>query len=98
MKRYLFSATAVLMAAMMFATPALADEAKSKYFIDMDSQSYGFWAIDEVDELYKKKVVSGIGNGLYAPEAATREAILCLCLKTIFTIQRYLKTSITFMM
>lgn len=96
MKRYLFSATAVLMAAMMFATPALADEAKSKYFIDMDSQSYGFWAIDEVDELYKKKVVSGIGNGLYAPEAATERGDFVLMLENYFHYPKILENKYNF--
>jgi hypothetical protein len=84
MKRYLISAAAAAMSAMMFSTAVWADASQSKYFTDMNDQSYGFWAIDEVDSLCSKGVVKGVGDNKFAPENLMERGDFILMLDNAF--------------
>lgn len=83
MKRYLISAVAV-MYAMMLSTTVWADAAQSRYFVDMNGQSYGFWAIDEIDELYSKGVVRGVGDNKFAGANLMERGDFVLMLENAF--------------
>lgn len=84
MKRYLISAAAAAMAAMLLSTAVWADASQSRYFVDMNENSYGFWAIDEVDSLYSKGVVRGVGENRFAPEKLMERGDFVLMLENAF--------------
>ncbi len=83
MKRHLISLSALVLS-LMLSTPAYADAAQSKYFTDMNSQSYGFWAIDEVDALFEARVANGIGGNKFAPEMLMERGDFILLLDNAF--------------
>lgn len=84
MKKYLFSAAAAALAAMTLSTAVWADASQSRYFVDMNGESYGFWAIDEVDQLYEAGVVRGIGDNKFAPANLMERGDFVLMLENAF--------------
>lgn len=84
MKRYLISAAAAAMSAMMLSTAVWADASQSKYFVDMNDQSYGFWAIDAVDGLCESGIVKGVGDNKFAPENLMERGDFVLMLDNAF--------------
>jgi hypothetical protein len=86
MKRFLISSAAIAMlATSMLTSVAYADADRSVYFTDMNSQSYGFWAIDEVDTLFQKGVVHGVGDNKFAPENLMERGDFVLMLNNAFS-------------
>lgn len=85
MKKRLISFAALAMATtMLLSTGVWADAGQSRYFVDMNSNSYGFWAIDEVDSLCEKGVVSGVGENKFAPANLMERGDFVLMLENAF--------------
>lgn len=85
MKRRLISFAAMAMtASMALSTGVWADAAQSRYFVDMNDKSYGFWAIDEVDGLCEKGVVKGVGENKFAPANLMERGDFVLMLENAF--------------
>ncbi len=85
MKKYLISEAVIAMASVFALSAAVwADASQSRYFVDMNNQSYGFWAIDEVDELYQAGVVRGIGDNKFAPANLMERGDFVLMLENAF--------------
>lgn len=84
MKRFFVASAAAAMAALMLSVPVTADVAQSRYFVDMNAQSYGFWAVDEVDGLYEAGVVRGVGDNRFAPENLMERGDFVLMLQNAF--------------
>lgn len=83
MKRHLVSLSALALS-LLLSTTAFADAAQSLYFVDMNSQSYGFWAIDEVDALCEAGFANGVGNNMFAPETLMERGDFILLLDNAF--------------
>jgi hypothetical protein len=84
MKRYLISTAALAMSTLMLSTAVWADASQSRYFVDMNDQSYGFWAIDEVDSLCQAGIVKGVGDNKFAPESLMKRGDFVLMLENAF--------------
>ena len=85
MKRFLLSLTAMtVLGSIALSSTVWADASRSRYFTDMNSQSYGFWAIDEVDELLEKGVVTGVGDNKFAPQNLMERGDFVLMLENAF--------------
>ena len=82
MKAKLCAAAALAMAVVM-GTSSAAFAGTSRYFIDVNSDGYG-WASDAVDYLVSKSIVSGVGDNKYAPELPIERGDFVLLLSNSF--------------
>lgn len=87
MKNKLFSAAALTLA-MSMCLGTLAYAGESKYFTDVNSDSYG-WASDAVDYLWANNVAKGTGGNNYSPELPIERGDFVVLLNNSFDLGEF---------
>lgn len=76
-------AFAAMALAMSIGTTSVFARVNSKYFTDVNENSYG-WSADAVDYLLEKDVASGVGNGKFAPGSEIKRCDFVVLLDRAF--------------
>lgn len=83
MKKYIISLAAIAMA-MSTVTVSVAADGDSKYFLDVNSNNYG-WAVEYVDYVASNGIASGVGNNMYAPGSNIERGDFAVLVNKTFT-------------